>query len=57
MSRKSFDTEFLYSKFQVFKLQIIAICKNIKAFNWVNRKRFNILKTLLEYLENYIVIY
>ena len=34
-----------------------TICINIKAFNQVNRKQLNILKTFLEYLENYVVAY
>ena len=32
----------------------IGICMNIKAFNQINRKQLNILKT---YLEFYIVAY
>ena len=35
----------------------VAICINIKAFNRVNGKQFNIPKTFLEYLENYTVAY
>ena len=30
--------------------------KNTKALNRVNRKQLNILKTLLEYLENYLAV-
>ena len=33
----------------------LAICMNIKVFNWVYRKQLNILKTCLEYGEFYIV--
>ena len=36
---------------------IAAFCMNIKVFNWINRKQFNILKTFLEHLEFYIVAY
>ena len=35
----------------------LAICINIKAFNQINRKQLNILKTFLEYLEFYIHAY
>ena len=40
-----------------YEIRSLAICINIKAFNRVNRKQFNILKTLLEYLENYVFVY
>ena len=40
-----------------YEICSLAICTNIKAFNRVNRKQFNILKTLLEYLENYVFVY
>ena len=29
---------------------------NIKAFNWLNRKHLNILKTFLVYLDFYVVV-
>ena len=40
-----------------YKICSLAICTNIQAFNQVNRILFNILKTFLECLENYIVTY
>ena len=39
------------------KIRSLAICINIKASNQVNRKQLNFLKTILEYLELYIVAY
>ena len=40
-----------------YEIHSLTICINIKAFNRVNRKQLNILKTFLEYLEFYIVAY
>ena len=39
-----------------YEIRSLAICINIQAFNWVNRKELNILKTYLEYLEFYSCI-
>ena len=36
---------------------IAAVRINIKAFDQFNRKELNILKTVLEYLEFYILVY
>ena len=38
-----------------YEICSLAICINIKVFNWVNRKQLNILKTCSEYWEFYIV--
>ena len=38
-------------------MKLLAICINIKAFNRVNTKQLNILKTFLEYLEFYTDAY
>ena len=38
-----------------YEICSLVICINIKALNRVDRKQFNIVKTLLKYLENYIV--
>ena len=40
-----------------YEIWSLAICINIKAFSWVNRKQLNILKTFLEYLGFYIFAY
>ena len=40
-----------------YEILSLAIYINIKAFNRVNRKQLNVLKTFLEYLESYIVAY
>ena len=40
-----------------YEIRSLAIYINIKVFNRVNRKQFNILKSLSEYLENYVVTY
>ena len=40
-----------------YEIRSVAISIKIKAFNQVNRKQLNILKTFLEYLEFYIVAY
>ena len=38
-----------------YEIRSLIICINIKAFNRVNKKQLNILKTSLEYLRNYIL--
>ena len=38
-----------------YEIRSLAICINIKVFNWVNRKQLNILKTFSKYLEFYMV--
>ena len=40
-----------------YEILSTAICINLKAFDWVNRKQLNILKTFSEYLEFYIAAY
>ena len=41
----------------IIRYSRVAIRINIKAFNRVNGKQFNILKTFLKCLENYIVTF
>ena len=33
-----------------YEISGLAICKNIKAFNWFNRKQLKILKAFSEYI-------
>ena len=40
-----------------YEIRCLAICVNIKTFNWVNREQLNILKALLEYPECYADVY
>ena len=57
----AFDIDTLYTVSQIWRsfheIYTLAICINNEAFNRVNKKQVNILKTFLEYLEFYIVTY
>ena len=47
---------FVKDQSSFYEFQNLAICINIKAFNLVNGKQLNVLKTFLEYLEFYIIL-
>ena len=40
-----------------YEIRSLGMCLSIKVFNRLNRKRLNILKIFLEYLQFYIVVY
>ena len=40
-----------------YEIPSLVICITIKAFNWVNTTKLNILQTFLGYLEFYIIAY
>ena len=42
-------------KSRFYEIRSLDICKNVKAFNWVNRRQLIILKTFLKYMEFCIV--
>ena len=55
----AFDIDILYPKVKdqnsFYETLSLAICINIKAFNWINRKQLNVLKIFLEYVEFSII--